>query len=133
MKVCGFPKIRYRLDMQVGDTTEHANFVVFDKEAEKLIKVPAMQLSNMEEEDEDDDNIIPSSIKRIIGKTYIFQLKITAYNFFVRKQNFTVTRVIEIEGNGQLQETTKRGANNGNEVLEEKICAQVKKRKIVKK
>ncbi|XP_023882276.1 replication protein A 70 kDa DNA-binding subunit C [Quercus suber] len=124
---------RYRLDMQVGDTTEHANFVVFDKEAEKLIKVPAMQLSNMEEEDEDDDNIIPSSIKCIIGKTYIFQLKITAYNFFVRKQNFTVTRVIEIEGNGQLQETTKRGANNGNEVLEEKISAQVKKRKIVKK
>ena len=36
--------------MQVGDTTEHANFVVFDKEAEKLIKVPTMQLSNMEEE-----------------------------------------------------------------------------------
>ena len=31
--------------MQVGDTTEHANFVVFEKEAEKLIKVPAMQLS----------------------------------------------------------------------------------------
>uniref|UniRef100_A0A7N2N963 Replication protein A 70 kDa DNA-binding subunit B/D first OB fold domain-containing protein n=1 Tax=Quercus lobata TaxID=97700 RepID=A0A7N2N963_QUELO len=71
---------RYRLDMQVGDTTEHANFVVFDKEAENLIKVSAMQLSNMEEE-----------------------------------------------------ETTKRGANNGNEVLEEKICAQVKKRKILKK
>ncbi|KAK9987794.1 hypothetical protein SO802_028033 [Lithocarpus litseifolius] len=41
---------RYRLDMQVGDTIEQANFVVFDKEAEKLIKVPAMQLSNMEEE-----------------------------------------------------------------------------------
>ena len=36
--------------MQVGDTTEHANFVVFEKEAEKLIKVPAMQLSNMEED-----------------------------------------------------------------------------------
>ena len=36
--------------MQVGDTTEHANFVVFDKEVEKLIKVPAMQLSNMEED-----------------------------------------------------------------------------------
>ncbi|KAK4596261.1 hypothetical protein RGQ29_014340 [Quercus rubra] len=92
-----------------------------------------MQLSNMEEEDEDGDNIIPSRIKCIIGKTYIFQLKITTYNFFVRKQNFTVTRVIEIEGNEQLQETTKRGANNGNEVIEEKICAEVKKRKIVKK
>ncbi|KAK9991559.1 hypothetical protein SO802_026544 [Lithocarpus litseifolius] len=129
MKVRGFSKIK--LEMQVGDTTEQANFVVFDKEAEKLIKVPAMQLSNMEEEDEDGDNIIPNSIKCIIGKTYIFQLNITAYNFFVRKQNFTVTRVIE--GNGQLQETTKRRANNGNEVLEEKICAQVKKRKIVKK
>ena len=36
--------------MQVGDTTEHENFVVFYKEAEKLIKVPAMQLSKMEEE-----------------------------------------------------------------------------------
>ncbi|KAL0010781.1 hypothetical protein SO802_005889, partial [Lithocarpus litseifolius] len=89
--------------MQVGDTIEYANFVVFDKDAKKLIKVPAMQLSNMEEEDEDCDNIFPSSIKCIIGKSYIFQLKITAYNFFVCKQNFTVTRVIKIEGNRQLQ------------------------------
>ena len=50
-------------------------------------------------------NIIPSSIKCIIGKTYIFQLKITAYNFFIHKKNFAVTRVIEIEGNGKLQVT----------------------------
>ena len=36
--------------MQVGDITKHANFVVFDKEAEKLIKILGTQLSNMEEE-----------------------------------------------------------------------------------
>ena len=36
--------------MQVGDIIEHANFVVFDKEAQKLIKVLGTQLSNMEEE-----------------------------------------------------------------------------------
>ena len=90
-------------------------------------------------------------------------MKITAYNFFVRKQNFTVSRVIEIEGNGQLQITMlhlyfideviilslihnnilhhidyrkqqKEGlARNGNEVPKETICAEVKKRKIVKK
>ena len=36
--------------MQVGDITEHANFVVFDKEAEKLINVFGTQLSSMEEE-----------------------------------------------------------------------------------
>ncbi|KAL0000117.1 hypothetical protein SO802_019719 [Lithocarpus litseifolius] len=54
-------------------------------------------------QDVDGDNIIPNSIKCIIGKTYIFQVKVTAYNFFVRKQNFTITRVFEIEGNEQLQ------------------------------
>lgn len=32
-------------------------------------------------------------------------MKITSYNFFVHKQNFTVSRVIEIEGNEQLQVT----------------------------
>lgn len=36
--------------MQVGDITKHANFVVFDKEAEKLFKVLDAKLSNMEEE-----------------------------------------------------------------------------------
>ena len=36
--------------MQVGDIIEHANFVVFDKEAEKLFKVFDTKLSNMEEE-----------------------------------------------------------------------------------
>uniref|UniRef100_A0A7N2KKG9 Replication factor A C-terminal domain-containing protein n=1 Tax=Quercus lobata TaxID=97700 RepID=A0A7N2KKG9_QUELO len=85
---CWDAQRRYRLDMQVGDITEHANFVVFDKEAQKLIKVLGTQLSNMEEEDVDGDNIIPNSINCIIGKTYIFQVKVTAYNFFVRKQNF---------------------------------------------
>nr|POE65421.1 hypothetical protein CFP56_55283 [Quercus suber] len=42
-------KRRYRLEMQVGDTTEHANFVVFVKKEEKLIKVLGTQLFNMEE------------------------------------------------------------------------------------
>ena len=36
--------------MQVGDIIEHANFVVFDQEVEKLFKVLDMKLSNMEEE-----------------------------------------------------------------------------------
>ena len=36
--------------MQVSDITKHANFVVFDKEAEKLFKVLDTKLSNMEEE-----------------------------------------------------------------------------------
>ncbi|KAF3945921.1 hypothetical protein CMV_027755 [Castanea mollissima] len=66
----------------------------------------------------DGDNIIPNSIKCIIGKTYIFQVKVTAYNFFVRKQNFT--------------ETTKR-TKNGNEVSKETICTEVKKRTFLKK
>ena len=35
--------------MQVGDITEHANFVVFVKKEEKLIiKVPGTQLFNLE-------------------------------------------------------------------------------------
>ena len=36
--------------MQVGDIIEHANFVVFDKKAEKFFKVLDTKLSNMEEE-----------------------------------------------------------------------------------
>ena len=35
--------------MQVGDIIQHANFVVFDKEAEKLFKVLDTKLSNVEE------------------------------------------------------------------------------------
>nr|POE65414.1 hypothetical protein CFP56_55276 [Quercus suber] len=56
-----------------------------------------------------------------------------AYNFFVCKQNIMVTRVFEIEGNEQLQETTKRGTKNGNEVSKETIFAEVKKINFLKK
>uniref|UniRef100_A0A7N2KKH2 Uncharacterized protein n=1 Tax=Quercus lobata TaxID=97700 RepID=A0A7N2KKH2_QUELO len=61
----------YKLDMQVGDIIQHANFVVFDKEAEKLFKVLDTKLSNVEEKDVDGDNVIPNSINALLENLHL--------------------------------------------------------------
>ncbi|XP_050244292.1 uncharacterized protein LOC126692642 [Quercus robur] len=61
----------YKLDMQVGDIIQHANFVVFDKEADKLFKVLDTKLSNVEEKDVDGDNVIPNSINALLENLHL--------------------------------------------------------------
>ncbi|KAK4608593.1 hypothetical protein RGQ29_002127 [Quercus rubra] len=76
-QIRGFSKLKSFVHILVGRglsalSISYILSSVFDKEAEKLFKVLDAKLSNMEEEDVDGDNIIPNSIKCIIGKTYIF-------------------------------------------------------------
>lgn len=45
-----------------------------------------------------EDSIMPPFIADMDGKTYTFQVRVTAYNFTVNHQSFTVSRIInEIE------------------------------------
>nr|POE66483.1 replication protein a 70 kda dna-binding subunit b [Quercus suber] len=97
------PTRRYRLELRVEDESGSTIFVVFDKEAEKIVRIPATQVYTTEIKDEDDDeDVVPKPIKNLLGKTYMFQIKINPNNIFTTKQNFTAIHVFEDHAYKQL-------------------------------
>nr|POF25161.1 putative replication factor a 73 kda subunit [Quercus suber] len=71
-----FPMPSYKLQIQVKDHTGTASFVLFDKDAEKIIQKTAMELSLKNQE----PNKVPQEIQNLLGKSYTFQIKVDDYN-----------------------------------------------------
>ncbi|XP_065634042.1 uncharacterized protein LOC136069436 isoform X2 [Quercus suber] len=61
-----FPMPSYKLHIQVKDHTGTASFVLFDKDAEKIIQKTAMELSLKNQE----PNKVPQEIQNLLGKSY---------------------------------------------------------------
>ncbi|KAK4573582.1 hypothetical protein RGQ29_031507 [Quercus rubra] len=98
------PTVRYRLELHVKDESGSTIFVVFDKEAEKIVCIPAKQVYTTEIKDEDDDeDVVPKPIKNLLEKIYMFQIKIHPNSIFTTKQNFTAIQVFEDHEYKQLQ------------------------------
>ncbi|CAN6885519.1 unnamed protein product [Brassica oleracea] len=92
--------LRYRVEMVVADETAEGTFVCFDGVMTKLHNLRASEAGQMlaEEGVNPEDSIMPPFIADMDGKTYTFQVRVTAYNFTVNHQSFTVSRIInEIE------------------------------------
>ncbi|KAF3605642.1 hypothetical protein DY000_02049983 [Brassica cretica] len=115
--------LRYRVEMVVADETAEGTFVCFDGVMTKLHNLRASEAGQMlvrytyigitlrllinmlvpsddkaEEGVNPEDSIMPPFITDMDGKTYTFQVRVTAYNFTVNHQSFTVSRIInEIE------------------------------------
>ncbi|XP_013633254.1 PREDICTED: uncharacterized protein LOC106338940 [Brassica oleracea var. oleracea] len=92
--------LRYRVEMVVADETAEGTFVCFDGVMKKLHNLRASEAGQMlaEEGVNPEDSIMPPFIADMDGKTYTFQVRVTAYNFTVNHQSFTVSRIInEIE------------------------------------
>ncbi|KAF3955899.1 hypothetical protein CMV_018935 [Castanea mollissima] len=82
----------YRIQVQVQDETGSTTFILFDKGAKKIISKTAKELAEMQEE-----NILPKEIQKIIGNEYLFQLHLDEYNLKYRKENYTVSKILETE------------------------------------
>ncbi|CAF1932881.1 unnamed protein product [Brassica napus] len=92
--------LRYRVEMVVADETAEGTFVCFDGVMTKLHNLRASEAGQMlaEEGVNPEDSIMPPFNADMDGKTYTFQVRVTAYNFTVNHQSFTVSRIInEIE------------------------------------
>ncbi|KAL4598074.1 hypothetical protein ACB092_11G032800 [Castanea dentata] len=73
-------------------------FILFDKGAERIISKTAKELAEMQEEIfKLDGNTIPKEIQKIIGNEYLFQLHLDEYNLKYGKENYTVSKILEIE------------------------------------
>ncbi|XP_050256327.1 replication protein A 70 kDa DNA-binding subunit A-like [Quercus robur] len=88
----------YRIQVQVQDETGSTTFILFDKGAEKIISKTAKELAEMQEEIlKLDENILPKEIQKIIGNEYLFQLHLDEYNLKYGKENYTVSKILEME------------------------------------
>ncbi|KAF3955901.1 hypothetical protein CMV_018935 [Castanea mollissima] len=110
-----------RIQVQVQDETGSTTFILFDKGAKKIISKTAKELAEMQEEvisyinispnlyhlkievymfctrHDAYENILPKEIQKIIGNEYLFQLHLDEYNLKYRKENYTVSKILETE------------------------------------
>ncbi|KFK43723.1 hypothetical protein AALP_AA1G164500 [Arabis alpina] len=87
--------VRYRVELAVHDGHDVATFVVFDKEMTKITKKTAAELTL--EANGATDSEIPSCLEELAGKTFIFQLKVTSFNFTPKHRTFTVSTMTPLE------------------------------------
>ncbi|KAK7831128.1 hypothetical protein CFP56_027641 [Quercus suber] len=87
-----------RIQVQAQDETSSTTFILFDKGAEKIIAKTAKELAEKQEEIlKLDENILPKEIQKIIGNEYLFQLHLDEYNLKYGKENYMVSKILEME------------------------------------
>ncbi|CAF1758394.1 unnamed protein product [Brassica napus] len=102
--VCNNPHavgaLRYRVEMAISDDTAEGVFVWFDGVLTKLHSIRASEAAQMLAEDgvNPEDTRLPPFIADMEGKTYTFQVRVTAFNFTEHHKTFTITRIAEDHG-----------------------------------
>ncbi|KAL0731217.1 hypothetical protein Bca4012_027311 [Brassica carinata] len=88
-------ELKYRVVFSVSDPTGTASFVGFDKEVAKLTQVLASEAAQIVGIGVDArvDTCLPRALADIVGNSYIFQLKLTDFNFTANHQTFTISRI----------------------------------------
>ncbi|XP_062217800.1 uncharacterized protein LOC133918046 [Phragmites australis] len=84
------PKARYKIKLEISDSTANATYVLFDKEAQMLISESAdFMIASVNH----DNKEVPKSLQKIYGETLIFQFRLTEYNFTSCRLDYTVSRI----------------------------------------
>nr|CAD1833539.1 unnamed protein product [Ananas comosus var. bracteatus] len=81
----------YKLNAVVDDGTGSTNFTIFGKAAQDLIRLPAHQLATASNSSK---FVLPSAIKNILGRTYIFQISSDSRKVSLGPQTFRVTKFL---------------------------------------
>ncbi|KAF8049881.1 hypothetical protein N665_2102s0004 [Sinapis alba] len=105
--------LRYRVEMGIADDTAEGVFVCFDGVMTKLHNLQANEAGHMlaGEGVNPEDTQVPAFILDMEGKTYTFQVRVTAYNFTANHQTFTITRILKERERAPLPGFVDNGAN----------------------
>ncbi|KAF3530095.1 hypothetical protein DY000_02042509 [Brassica cretica] len=92
--------LRYRVEMAISDDTAEGTFVWFDGVLTKLHSIRASEAAQMLAEDgvNPENTRLPPFIADMEGKTYTFQVRVTAFNFTEHHRTFTITRIADDHG-----------------------------------
>ncbi|CAN7011777.1 unnamed protein product [Brassica oleracea var. botrytis] len=113
--VCNNPQavgaLRYRVEMAISDDTAEGIFVWFDGVLTKLHSIRASEAAQMLAEDgvNLEDTRLPPFIADMEGKTYTFQVRVTAFNFTEHHKTFTITRIAEDHGRLPADDVVNNG------------------------
>ncbi|CAN6986971.1 unnamed protein product [Brassica rapa subsp. trilocularis] len=88
--------LRYRVELAIADDTAEGVFVCFDGVMTKLHNLRASEAGQMlaEEGVNPKDAVVPPFITDMEGKTFTFQVRVSACNFTAHHQTFTITRIL---------------------------------------
>ncbi|XP_048595665.1 uncharacterized protein LOC106354889 [Brassica napus] len=86
--------IKYRVELLVDDGNDNATFVVFDREMLKLTKQDAAGLT-LAEINGGGNEELPQCLKDLAGKDFVFQIRVTPFNFTPSHRTFTVSAILD--------------------------------------
>nr|CAD1832674.1 unnamed protein product [Ananas comosus var. bracteatus] len=82
----------YKLNTIVVDDTGSANFTIFEKSAQDLIRVSAQQLATATNSNR---FVLPPVVENVIGQTFVFQVSLETGRFNTSMQSFRVIRMFQ--------------------------------------
>nr|CAD1836026.1 unnamed protein product [Ananas comosus var. bracteatus] len=106
----------YKLNAIVEDDTGDANFTIFGRIAQDLIRVPAQKLATA---DDSDRYALPPVIKNIIGKKHVFQVMVDPHNTDMGIRSFKVIKNFSSQIAPKIQKQ-----NDGHEIEEQLLLLQ---------
>nr|ABD65046.1 hypothetical protein 26.t00107 [Brassica oleracea] len=89
-----FSNVRFRVELAVDDGKDTATFVVFDKEMTKLTGKEAAVLA-LDEDPNGEGDELPRCLEELAGKEFVFQIRVTPFNFTPNHRTFTVSTITE--------------------------------------
>ncbi|CAN6860940.1 unnamed protein product [Brassica oleracea] len=109
--------LRYRVEMAISDGTAEGTFVWFDGVLTKLHGIRASEAAQMLAEDgvNPEDTRLPPFIADMEGKTYTFQVRVTAFNFTEHHKTFTITRISKDHGLLPVDDVVNNGDGDDND------------------
>nr|CAD1836025.1 unnamed protein product [Ananas comosus var. bracteatus] len=108
----------YKLNAIVEDDTGDANFTIFGRIAQDLIRVPAQKLATA---DDSDRYALPPVIKNIIGKKHVFQVMVDPHNTDMGIRSFKVIKNFSSQIAPKIQKQ-----NDGHEIEEQLLLSPPK-------
>ncbi|KAK9131835.1 hypothetical protein Scep_011363 [Stephania cephalantha] len=99
-KECKFPVMRYKIHLSVSDQSGCTTFVLFNDVAEKLLDTTVNKLVNNSGATTE---IAPPLIEKLIGKTFVFSLKLNDKNINEGLENYCVRSIYNPNEHLELQ------------------------------
>ncbi|KAL0740843.1 hypothetical protein Bca4012_082356 [Brassica carinata] len=88
--------VRFRVELTVDDGKDSATFVVFDKEMSRLTKQEAAALA-LDVVHDGGEEQLPACLEELEGKEFVFQIRVTPFNFTPNHRTFTVSTITEVD------------------------------------
>ncbi|KAF5205125.1 hypothetical protein FRX31_005287 [Thalictrum thalictroides] len=74
-----YPLAKYKIHVEIEDHTQSASISIFDKEVERLLKVPVTEMIDINAMDDGFESV-KNILNRLVGLEFVFEIKISEFN-----------------------------------------------------